>query len=57
MKILFCAEGYSEARRRLAALLPDDAIVSCAPDDVVAALTGVDKAVQAEGRIDGVGLH
>ena len=52
VKILFCAEGYSEARRRLAALLPDDAIVSCAPDAVAAALGGVDIVVPYVARID-----
>ncbi len=52
MKILFCARGYSEARRRLGALLPDDAIVSCAPDALAGSLSGVDVLVPYIARVD-----
>jgi phosphoglycerate dehydrogenase-like enzyme len=42
LKILFCGEGYSESRRRLAPLLPEHRIIACAPDQVAASLDGVD---------------
>ena len=52
MKILFCDEGYSEARRRLAALLPDHVITSCAANRVLEHLEGVDIVVPYMAIID-----
>lgn len=45
MKILFCGEGYSESRRRLAPLLPGYDIAVCSPDRVAESLDGVDVVV------------
>lgn len=52
MKILFCGEGYSEARHRLRPLLPNDDITSCAPEQLVASLSDVDVVVPYVTRID-----
>ena len=52
LKILFCAEGYSEARRRLQPLLPNDEIVASAPSAFVTSLSGVDVIVPYVARID-----
>ena len=52
MNILFCDEGYSEARRRLAALLPDQHISACAPGRVIERLEGVDIIVPYLAVID-----
>lgn len=45
MKILFCDTGWAESRAQLAPLIPDWHIATCAKDDVVANLTGVDVVV------------
>ena len=45
MNILFCDEGYSEARRRLARLLPEHVISACAPNRVIEHLDGIDVVV------------
>jgi phosphoglycerate dehydrogenase-like enzyme len=42
VKILFCGEGYSESRRRLAPLLPGHQIVACPPERISQSLAGVD---------------
>ena len=52
MKILFCGEGYSEARRRLQPLLPRDEILACAPADVLSSLDGAAVVVPYVARID-----
>ena len=52
VKILFCAEGYSEARDRLAPLLPADEIAWCAPGDVGASLSGVSVVIPYLAPID-----
>jgi phosphoglycerate dehydrogenase-like enzyme len=52
LNILFCDEGYSEARRRLAALLPDQRIGACAADRVIERLEGVDIIVPYMAAID-----
>jgi phosphoglycerate dehydrogenase-like enzyme len=52
LNILFCDEGYSEARRRLAALLPDPRISACAADHVIERLEGVDIIVPYLAAID-----
>jgi len=52
LKILFCDEGYSEARRRLARLLPEHAIQATAPSRVVERLPGVDVVVPYMAQID-----
>ena len=52
VKILFAADGYSESRRRLQPLLPNDQIVSCAPDELIASLSGADVIVPYVARVD-----
>ncbi len=52
MKILFCDEGYSEARRQLAALVPAHEIAWCARDAVARHLGGVDVIVPYMAAID-----
>ncbi|HXW76587.1 MAG TPA: NAD(P)-dependent oxidoreductase [Candidatus Eremiobacteraceae bacterium] len=52
MKILFCGEGYSEARRRLAPLLPNDEIAFVDPRQLRSALAGVAVVVPYMTRID-----
>ena len=52
MKILFCDEGYSEARRRLARLLPEHEIDAVAPAQVAAHVRGVDVVVPYMAPID-----
>jgi phosphoglycerate dehydrogenase-like enzyme len=53
LKILFCDEGYSEARRRLAALVPAHEIVCCARDAVAQHLGGADVIIPYMAVIDG----
>jgi phosphoglycerate dehydrogenase-like enzyme len=52
LNILFCDEGYSEARRRLARQLPDAAIAWCASDRVMEHLGGIDIVVPYMAAID-----
>ena len=52
MKILFCAEGYSEARLRLRPLLPHDEIAACAPDALRDSLEGAAVIVPYVAHID-----
>ena len=52
MKILFCDDGYSEARRRLALELPEHSIEAVAAGDVQRRLDGVDVIVPYMARID-----
>ena len=52
MKVLFCDEGYSEARRRLAALDPALEIAACPRDSVRDYLSGVDVVVPYMATID-----
>jgi phosphoglycerate dehydrogenase-like enzyme len=53
LRILFCDEGYSEARRRLAEALPDFQITACPRDGVRAHLDGVDVVVPYMATIGG----
>jgi len=52
LNVLFCDEGYSEARRRLARFLPEHGIRACAPDRVLEHLTSVDVIVPYMAVID-----
>jgi len=52
LKILFCAEGYSEARRRLQIILPADDTVVSGRVDIKTSLDGVDVIVPYVARID-----
>lgn len=52
MKILFCDEGYSEARRRLAQQIPTLEIVACPRDEVRGYLSSVDVVVPYMATID-----
>jgi phosphoglycerate dehydrogenase-like enzyme len=52
LRILFCGEGFSESRRRLAPLLPGAEIVTCPPDRVLQSLDGVDVVVPYVSRVD-----
>ncbi|MBV8222242.1 MAG: 2-hydroxyacid dehydrogenase [Candidatus Eremiobacteraeota bacterium] len=52
MNILFCDEGYSEARRRLARELPGATISAAPPTAVLERLCGVDVIVPYMARID-----
>jgi phosphoglycerate dehydrogenase-like enzyme len=52
VKILFCADGYSEARRRLQVLLPRDEITFSKADAVAASLAGAAAIVPYIARID-----
>jgi phosphoglycerate dehydrogenase-like enzyme len=52
LNILFCDEGYSESRRRLAHLLPEYAITACASDQVSEHLDGVDIVIPYMAAID-----
>jgi phosphoglycerate dehydrogenase-like enzyme len=51
VRILFGAEGYSEARRRLQPLLPHDEIKACVPDALIRSLAGVSVIVPYVARI------
>jgi len=52
LKILFCDEGYAEARTRLARELPDAEIVAARRDLVAQHLRGVDVLIPYMARID-----
>ncbi len=52
MKILFCDDGYSEARRRLALELPEHSIEATGAGEVQEHLDGVDVIVPYMARID-----
>jgi phosphoglycerate dehydrogenase-like enzyme len=52
LNILFCDDGYSEARRRLALELPEHSIEAVAAGDVQTHLDGVDVIVPYMARID-----
>lgn len=52
MTILFCDDGYTEARRRLAPLLEGHRITTCPRDGVAQALDGVDVIVPYGAVID-----
>lgn len=52
MKILFCGDGFPEARRQLAALLPDDEIVALPPDRIGAHIADADVVVPTVNRVD-----
>jgi len=52
LKILFCDEGYSEARRRLAHELPDAEILASAPVAILEHLGGVDVIIPYMAPID-----
>jgi len=52
MKILFCGEGFPEARRQLAALLPDDEIIALPPDKLGPHIADADIVVPTVSRVD-----
>lgn len=52
VKILFCGDGYSEARRRLRPLLPNDELDVCAADKIGQSLDGADVVVPYVAKID-----
>jgi phosphoglycerate dehydrogenase-like enzyme len=52
MKILFCGEGYSEARKRVTPLLPRDTIVAMPAERVPMSLDGVDVLVPYMMKVD-----
>jgi hypothetical protein len=52
MKILFCGEAFPEARRQLAALLPDDEILAFPPDKLGAHIAEADVVVPLVSRVD-----
>jgi phosphoglycerate dehydrogenase-like enzyme len=52
MKILFCGEGFPEARRQLAALLPDDEILALPPDKLGPHIADADVVVPTVNRVD-----
>ncbi|WP_292370713.1 2-hydroxyacid dehydrogenase [Methanoregula sp. UBA64] len=52
MKILFCGEGFPEARRQLAALLPDDKILALPPDRIGRHIADADIVVPTVNRVD-----
>jgi phosphoglycerate dehydrogenase-like enzyme len=52
MKILFCGEGFPEARKQLAALLPDDEILAFPPDQIGPPIADADIVVPTVNRVD-----
>jgi phosphoglycerate dehydrogenase-like enzyme len=52
VRVLFCGEGFSESRRRLAPLLPTAELVTCRADRVLQSLDGVDVIVPYVSRVD-----
>ena len=52
MRILFCGEGFSESRRRLAPLLTGAELLTCPAERVIESLDGVDVIVPYVSRID-----
>ncbi len=52
MKILFCGEAFPEARKRLAALLPDDEILAFPPDKLGPHIADTDVVVPLVSRVD-----
>jgi len=52
LRILFCETGYSESRRRLATVAPAHELLTCAKDDVLSSLVGVDVIVPYGAQID-----
>ncbi len=52
MRVLFCGEGFSESRRRLAPLVPDAELTTCPSDRVVQSLDGADVVVPYVSPID-----
>jgi phosphoglycerate dehydrogenase-like enzyme len=57
LRILFCGEGFSESRRRLAPLLPNAEIITCPTDSVLQSLDGVDVIVPYVSRVDAAIVH
>jgi phosphoglycerate dehydrogenase-like enzyme len=52
MKILFCGEGFPEARRQLATLLPDDELLAFPPDKLGPHIAEADVVVPTVNRVD-----
>jgi phosphoglycerate dehydrogenase-like enzyme len=52
MKILFCGDGFPEARKQLASLLPDDEILALPPDQIGLHIAGADVVVPTVNRVD-----
>jgi len=52
MKILFCGEAFPEARKQLAALLPDFGILACPPETIGDHIAEADVIVPLVSRVD-----
>lgn len=52
MNILVAAEGYSEARRRLETLVPQDRLVACRPSEVMSSLANIEVVIPYFTQID-----
>ena len=52
MKILFCGDGFPEARRQLAALLPHDEILALPPASIGSRIADADIVVPTVNRVD-----
>src|ERR1700682_4657498 len=52
LRILFCGEGFTESRRRLAPLVPGNEITTCPADKAADCLDGVDIVVPYISKID-----
>lgn len=56
MRILFLGETFPEARRVLRPMLPDDEVVACPADRVLASVPGADVLVPTMSRIDAAAM-
>ncbi|HYK54229.1 MAG TPA: NAD(P)-dependent oxidoreductase [Candidatus Eremiobacteraceae bacterium] len=56
MNILVAAEGYSEARKRLQPLVPQDRVTACAPSALMSSLAGVEVVVPYVAQIDAAAI-
>ena len=52
VNIIVAAEGYSEAIRRLAPLVPNDRVDSCAPGELVSSLRDIDVVIPYVAAVD-----
>lgn len=57
VKILLCNNSYDHAEEKLAALLPDHEVHSCAPNEVAKHLDGVDVVIPSVASIDSSIIH
>jgi phosphoglycerate dehydrogenase-like enzyme len=56
VNILVAAEGYGEARRRLAPLVPRDRVIACSPSSLASSLADVDVVIPYVAQIDEVAI-